>query len=231
MDVDLNDLCNSLIKKINIEVLGKKTDAYDILTIARIQAAFESAGYYSKYMSLANSFPDAMALLTHAMSIRKIDGQILEFGVASGKTINHLAALTDQRIHGFDVFSGLPENWRTGFSAGMFGRNDLPVVNKNVELIVGLFDETLDQFLDTNNQPISLIHIDCDLYASTKTIFEKLKNLIVPGTVIIFDEYLNYPGWQQHEFKAFQEFINYQKIKYKYDSFVSAHQQVCVIIE
>jgi hypothetical protein len=163
--------------------------------------------------------------------LRKIEGNILEFGVASGRTINHLASLTDQKIYGFDVFTGLPETWRTGFSAGMFSRNDLPAVSNNVELIAGLFDETLDNFLESNCRPVSLIHIDCDLYGSTKTIFDKLNNLIKPGTVIVFDEYFNYPGWKQHEFKAFQEFVNYKNLNYKYDSFVSTHQQVCVIIE
>lgn len=30
---------------------------------------------------------------------------------------------------------------------------------------------------------------------------------IVSGTVIVFDEFYNYPGAQEHEFRAFQEFL------------------------
>lgn len=107
----------------------------------------------------------------------------------------------------------------------------MPKVNSNVELVEGLFENTLDIFLENHNEPISLLHIDCDLYGGTKTIFDKLGNWIKLGTVIVFDEYFNYPGWQHHEFRAFQEFVKTKKVKYRYDSFVSRHQQVCVVIE
>jgi predicted O-methyltransferase YrrM len=231
VELNLDDFYVNLISGINSHVLGKKTDSYDIITFANIQSAFESAKYFCEKMNKATNFESDLALLKHAVEIRRVDGQILEFGVASGRTINHISSLVNQKVYGFDVFTGLPEAWRTGFSAGIFGRQDLPQVNENVELVVGLFEETLAEFLKHNQQPISLLHVDCDLYAGTKTIFDKLDNLIQTGTVIVFDEYFNYPGWSQHEFKAFQEFAEYKKIKYRYDSFVSKHQQVCVVIE
>ena len=105
-------------------------------------------------------------------------------------------------------------------------------MSENVELLQGLFVDTIPPFLSsTAHQNVSFIHIDCDLYSSTKTIFNLLGDRIVPGTVIVFDEYFNYPGWRKHEFKAFQEFISARRLSYKYDSFVSRHQQVCVIIQ
>ena len=231
MDLSLNDFYDNLLNGINARVLGKKTDSYDILTIANINAAFESAKYYCEKMNKAVSYENDLALLKHALEIREVEGQILEFGVASGRTINYISSLVEQKVYGFDVFTGLPETWRTGFSAGFFGRQTLPPVNKNVELVVGLFEDTLDAFLGSNNKQISLLHVDCDLYAGTKTIFDKLGDLINPGTVIVFDEYFNYPGWSQHEYLAFKEFVECRKVKYRYDSFVSSHQQVCVVIE
>jgi hypothetical protein len=30
-------------------------------------------------------------------------------------------------------------------------------------------------------------------------------NRLASGSVIVFDEYFNYPGWKVHEFKAFQD--------------------------
>ena len=231
MDFDSEEFYKNLINRIDTHVLGKKTDSYDILTIANIQAAFESAKYYSEKMNKAVNFENDLSLLTHAMSIRELDGHILEFGVASGRTINHISSLVSQKVYGFDVFTGLPETWRTGFPTGTFGMQELPHVNNNVLLVVGMFEDTLNNFLESNHEPISLLHIDCDLYGGTKTIFDKLGNSIKSGTVIVFDEYFNYPGWIQHEFKAFQEFVEYKKIKYRYDSFVSKHQQVCVVIE
>lgn len=37
---------------------------------------------------------------------------------------------------------------------------------------------------------------------------------LVPGSVIVFDELFNYPGYEQHEIKAFYEFISQNKIEW-----------------
>ena len=57
-------------------------------------------------------------------------------------------------------------------------------------------------------------------------VFDLLGNRIVPGTIIVFDEYLNYPGWQEHEYRAFQEFLQTQSLDYQYIGFVPTHQQM-----
>ena len=68
----------------------------------------------------------------------------LEFGVASGNTINYISKFTNEKVYGFDSFEGLPEKWRDGFDKGAFNRGGyLPKVNDNVELIKGWFNETL----------------------------------------------------------------------------------------
>jgi hypothetical protein len=46
----------------------------------------------------------------------------------------------------------------------------------------------------------------------------------------VFDEYLNYPGWRDHEFRAFQEFVAETGRQYEYLSVVPSHQQVAVIV-
>jgi hypothetical protein len=46
------------------------------------------------------------------------------------------------------------------------------------------------------------------------------------GTVILFDEYFNYPGWERHEFKAWQEFVEEKSVEYEYLGY--ARQQVLV---
>ncbi len=61
-------------------------------------------------------------------------------------------------------------------------------------------------------------------------VFKKLNGLVVPGT-IVFDEYFNYPGWKNHEFNAFQEYVQQNGVSYSYDSFVSSYQQVCIVID
>jgi hypothetical protein len=143
----------------------------------------------------------------------------LEFGVASGKTINYISTFTDDKVYGFDSFEGLPEKWRDGFDKGSFGRNgNLPQVNDNVELIKGWFNETLLDFIQTQNKKISFIHMDADLYSSTKYIFDVLRDYIDKDCVIVFDELVNYPGFDgdKGELKAFYEFITENKVDFEW---------------
>ncbi len=100
----------------------------------------------------------------------------------------------------------------------------------NVRLHVGWFDDSLPRFLDRHPGPARFINVDCDLYASTRTILERLGPRIVPGTVIIFDEYLAYEGWREHEYKAFQEFIRESPYAYEYLAFNIVGRQAVVRI-
>lgn len=64
-----------------------------------------------------------------------------------------------------------------------------------------------------------------------KTIFDVLGGKIVPGTVVQFDEYFNYPGWRNHEYKAFQEFINNSSLSYDYIGYNRLGYSVAVVIK
>jgi hypothetical protein len=230
VSAELHALAHLVSQYVNVNVLGKKADSYDVLTFANLVSSFDSAQYFCERMSRAKNLASADQLLSEAVLSVTIDGLWLEFGVATGKTLNMIAACTRQKVYGFDGFSGLPEDWRTGFEAGMFAQG-LPMVADNAKLVVGLFDDTLPAFVEEHAGPVAFLHVDCDLYSSTRTIFTNLTGRIVPGTVILFDEYFNYPGWRQHEFKAFQEFVGESGLAYDYVSFVSSHQQVCVVIK
>jgi len=143
----------------------------------------------------------------------------LEFGVASGNTINYISQFTDDKVYGFDSFEGLPEKWRDGYDKGAFNRNgELPRVNGNVELIKGWFNETLVDFIKTHNKKVSFIHMDADLYSSTKYILDTLKDYIDNSCIIVFDELVNYPGFDGDtgELKAFYEFITENNVDYQW---------------
>lgn len=204
-------------------------DSFDVLDVAFFSAALESARFYEEFMLTAQAFDDDLLLLTHAMSMAPSEGLILEFGVASGRTIRHIAGLTERPVHGFDSFQGLPESWRTGFGRGAFAQ-PLPPVPPNVTLHAGWFSDTLPPFNVRAGAPIALLHVDCDLYSSTAFILKELTARICKGTVIVFDEYFNYPGWAQHEHKAFQEYVTQTNLDFRFDSFVPGHQQVCVVV-
>jgi hypothetical protein len=175
-------------------------------------------------LSIINDIPDIkMYPLTYVFEHMKLkhkpDTLWLEFGVASGKTINYISKFTKDKVYGFDSFEGLPEKWRDGYNKGAFTRNgNLPEVNNNVELIKGWFNETLPDFIKNNNKKVSFIHMDADLYSSTKCIFDVLKSYIDTDCVIVFDELVNYPGFDgdMGELKAFYEFITENKVDYKW---------------
>lgn len=195
------------------------------------RALIETSDYVEKNLANVNSVDNPLKVLTVGFQELKFNsGLFLEFGVFSGRTINHIATLTNQTVFGFDSFEGLPERWRDGLDAGHFKVNALPIVHKNVVLLKGWFDQTLPEFLKKNTEEVAFLHVDCDLYSSTKTIFDCLTGRIKPGTVIVFDEYFNYPGWKNGEYKAFQEFLAKTGLGYKYVSYFRNGEQVCVQI-
>jgi hypothetical protein len=166
----------------------------------------------------------------------------LEFGVASGNTINYISQFTDDMVYGFDSFEGLPEKWRDGYDKRAFNRNgQLPHVKPNVELVKGWFNETLLDFIKKHDKKVSFIHMDADLYSSTKCIFDTLKNYIDENCVIVFDELLNYPGFDgpNGELRAFYEFITENNVVYRWIGMNGQpfgmsgyyHENVAVLIE
>jgi len=165
--------------------------------------------------------------LAFALKEPLIEGMLLEFGVFSGKTINMMAAAhPHQQVHGFDTFTGLPEDWRPGFPKGTVRSlhdcyliapqwqkfstaGKLPQVLDNVALHVGLFEDTLVPFLDEHAGTVALVHLDADLYSATRYVLRTLAlaSRLVDGTVLVFDELINYKGWRQGEFKALAEVL------------------------
>ncbi|QUR68602.1 TylF/MycF/NovP-related O-methyltransferase [Mycobacterium spongiae] len=193
----------------------------------------------AKYFGNAKPLNTDAAVLKYASDHVTLRGAFLEMGVCTGRTINFIAALNpEQRIWGFDSFNGLPEQWlRTDLAVpeGTFGiKVDgwMPPVLHNVSLVKGLFQETLPEFKNRvlNTTPIAFLHIDCDIYSSTKAIFDLLGDNIVPGTVIAFDELYNYPEAEDHEFKALQEFLRRTGKKADYLAFNQRFEQVVIQI-
>jgi hypothetical protein len=100
----------------------------------------------------------------------------------------------------------------------------------NVALYKGWFDQTLPMFVPQHDAAAAFLHIDADLYSSTKTILDVFHaaKKIIAGTVIVFDEYFNYPGWQEHEYKAWKEFVAASGVKFEYLGMAPCHYSVAV---
>jgi hypothetical protein len=146
------------------------------------------------------------------------DSLWLEFGVWEGRTINYISKQTTNQIYGFDSFKGLPEDWRNGYLKNHFNKDgDPPTVNSNVILELGWFNDTLEPFLlKHQNKKITLLHIDCDLYSSTKYVLEKCTPRLCEGSIVIFDELINYEGYEEGEWKAMNEWVVNNNIEYEW---------------
>jgi predicted O-methyltransferase YrrM len=183
------------------------------------QALAESGDFVRRNIPLHLSVHTRWELMDRALNAVADDGLLVEFGVWIGRSINRIAKrFPDRTVYGFDSFEGLPDPWI--FSEKAFHNLPaMPVVEENVELVKGWFDATLPAFRETHAGPCAFINIDSDVYSSAKTIFECLGDRIIPGTVIFFDEFFNYPGWETGEFKAWAEFVEDRNVEFEYLGF------------
>jgi hypothetical protein len=102
---------------------------------------------------------------------------------------------------------------------------------RNAEIVWGYFSDTLTPFMEDHQENCAVIHIDSDLYDPARTVLTSLKDRIVPGTVILFDEIHHYPGYEEHEYKAFTEFLEETGMQCEWIAHVAnAPQATCRII-
>lgn len=212
----------------------RQTRPFDYWRMARVLAALDSARFLEENFATATNLVGRQNLLRHACRSTDVAGAVLEFGVMNGDTLSILCEEFDDRIvHGFDSFNGLPEQWTHDRPAGAYGMDgslpdNLPA---NATLHVGMFEDCIPRYLDKFDAPVALLHIDSDIYSSARTTLFGLAARLQPGSIIVFDEFLNYPGWRKHEYRAFMEFAEHFRVEYSYLSFASSYLSVAVRIE
>ena len=201
----------------------------DILNSQDIAAAGDSAEFVLEQMPNASVFWHPHDTLRFALSQIKGPGLALEFGVATGSTLRIIADTVagDRTVAGFDSFAGLPEAWRTGFPVGEFAQAEIPTV-EGAEIVVGLFEEELPPFLARNEEEVAFLHVDCDLYSSAKTVLALVGDRLAPDAILLFDEFFNYPGWRQYEFRAWLEFVERTGRTFEYLGYTGNNEQVAV---
>jgi len=200
--------------------------------LSSIEGAFTSLKFERNHLKNVPYFKSRKDLYKYCLDNSNNIGACLEFGVYKGDSINLMAKLHPSKsFTGFDSFEGLPENWTTGAPKGAFNvKNRLPKVRGNIKLIPGFFENTLENFLTHTklDNGISLIHIDCDLYSSTKFVLKTLDPYIQKNTVIVFDELYNYGDWQEGEIKALNEYIEETGKKFHYLAYIRIGSQVAI---
>lgn len=205
----------------------KRLPSRNVHNVLWERAIQDSANFIENYLDSVMLFRSKKQMFDFVISklSEKNIGFCLEFGVASGYSINYFSEkLPSANFIGFDSFEGLPEDWigHHAKKGSYTQKNQKPKVNNNVHLIEGWFEDTLPKFLD-EQRPLNLsfIHIDSDTYSSAYTILKYLhKNgLLKNGTFILFDEFLGYPNWKNGEYKALAEFS--KSFEFEYLAFTS----------
>ncbi len=181
-----------------------------------------------------------------------VSGDYLEFGVYQGRTFTDAweascrYTMSDMRFHAFDSFEGLPEPGREdeggGFSGGQFRceRDKFEATLRRrkvdfsrVSVHEGMFNRTLAEpgsLQSLGIRKASVVWIDCDLYASTVPVLRALTDVVVDGTILVFDDWFCFNGRPDRgEQRACGEWLNdnphirlveYQKFHWAGASFI-----------
>ncbi|MEW6320187.1 MAG: TylF/MycF/NovP-related O-methyltransferase [Acidobacteriota bacterium] len=165
-----------------------------------------------------------------------VDGDILECGVFGGVSLALLARAASfgagRRAIGVDTFTGLPEPteshavWKKGDCAAMHAPHPLVGLGEPVTMDVtrrlfeqcglpppvlyqGWFAEVLPTVVPREVPAVALLHVDCDLYESTRDALAGAAPALQDGTMVLFDDWFHYKGHPRRgEARAFREFLD-----------------------
>lgn len=163
-------------------------------------------------MTPPNRYVRNLTLVNH---FRHIQGCVVECGTWRGGMIGGIAKLLgpDRRYFLFDSYEGLPVptkqdgkkafEWQNDKNAPGYYDNcsaEMGFAEEAMKLsgvvdykiTKGWFNESLPQF-DKNNS-IAILRLDGDWYESTMQCLENLYDLVVPGGIIIIDDYYYWEG-------------------------------------
>ena len=129
-------------------------------------------------------------------------GHIVEFGSYRGGGAIFLAAvarsvLPGVKVYGLDTFEGMPptDNTRDAHHAGDFKDTSFEELNErveelglsNLEFRKGLFQDTARQVLNEAGS-VALAHIDCDIYSAVAYSYATVRDYMVDGGYLVFDD-------------------------------------------
>lgn len=135
-------------------------------------------------------------------------GLVLEFGVHVGESLLQIAA-AGHHVYGFDAFEGLRDPWsKPGRGPGAMDLGGtIPKgleENPNISVVKGWVEDTVPPFLKQHKEPIKLAHLDLDVGPPTKFVLEAISERLVPGSLLVFDDFFGHIGWENHSFSAFR---------------------------
>ena len=144
--------------------------------------------------------------------ITGLPGQVVECGVFKATSLVRWATFRElvespfsRRIIGFDIFGSFPrhddaaDNQFAAHHDAVAGQGlSLSQVRevlahkgiRNVELVAGDVIETIPAYVAAHPElRIALLHVDVDVYKPSKVALDALYELVVPGGLLVFDDY------------------------------------------
>jgi O-methyltransferase len=173
------------------------------------------------------------------VNFESVSGDVLEFGVFAGLSLAILSQAhrhdpkgMTRRFVGFDSFEGLPASqdvhprWSVGACARLhgwhpFAAEGTPVTPQLVldlfdrcgldrpELHIGSFSQTAPRVVPSLYQAAAIVHVDCDLYESTRDALQGIAPALQDGTMMLFDDWFHYKAHPaKGEARAMSEFLD-----------------------
>lgn len=156
------------------------------------------------------------------IELSEVEGCVAEFGVFAGDYLSELVQIIERNelqrmVFGFDSFQGLPHpdpiHDQPWFKMGNYSAT-LEEVSKRlsvaqrpwIKLYKGWFSESLTAERQKEVGPVAFARLDADLYESTKEVLEFLTPLLIPGSVMAFDDWTY--DLDKGETKAFKEWTD-----------------------
>jgi hypothetical protein len=157
-----------------------------------------------------------------------VEGAIIECGTYRGATLLGMAHVmvvrgVKPRMYGLDSFEGFPEprledaqpggGLHPDVHRGALGDTSYEALLRRIELLGwsdritllrGFFDRTLPQLA---HEKFSLAHLDCDLYDSYRVCLDFTYPRMLPGGVIVLDDYRLPAGVYPGADRAVDEFF------------------------
>jgi O-methyltransferase len=186
-------------------------------TVARLSPVFKipSADHV-----LPRAYAENLALMSIVLRNKALlGGAIVECGTWRGGMAAGMVEVggPDRVYHFFDSFEGLPP---AGPLDGERARAPIPFDNcrasleefqttifrtrcaaESIRIHAGYFDKTLPVFVCP---PLAILRLDCDWYESTMICLETFWNYVLPGGLILLDDYFAWEGCSKtvHAFLA-----------------------------
>ena len=176
-----------------------------------LKRLFDKTSYTAHKDYVSTDYRQKCVHIMEAMNYAKIallPKVYLEFGCHSGRTFSaairasrELSILENTRFYAFDSFEGLPETtdddgifesgtFLTGivdFKKALEKQASYKISDDNI--VKGFYSASLTSELQAKMPKVGVVHIDVDLYSSTVEVLSFIKPLLVPGSVLIFDDW------------------------------------------